>query len=337
MAGETWKTLSDIKERLLTEGHQFSFVQAMRLLSVMGASADIPDDPADYNSKIPIRIRPNNSLGFPPADITGIKETQGDAPGFLITANFLGLYGHSSPLPTFYTEELIDEENTDESVSRDFLDIFNHRIFTIFFRCYLKYNLFFQVMDEKNNSVTERLFCLLGLGDAQLRKDLEIAFPLCRYIGIIMQYPHSAWGLETILRDAFGGIPVKVIQCSKRTVKISPKQHMKIGVAGSILGESSVIGTEMEDRTGKFRLQVGPVTFDDFNSLLPGNPAYKKLAAMTKFYKMDPLDCDVELTLAENECRPACLGSTQMSRLGLDSWIFSSETIGEVSAIFPLS
>lgn len=336
MAGETGQALSDIKERLLTEGHQYSFIQVMRLLGLMGASADISDQPADSQAKIPIRIRPNNSLAFPPADITRIQEMQ-EGPGFRITANFLGLYGHSSPLPTFYTEELIDEENTDESVSRDFLDIFNHCIFTIFFRSYLKYNLFFQVMDEKSNVVTERLFCLLGLGGAQLRKDLEIAFPLCRYIGIITQHPHSAWGLETILQDVFRGVPVKVIQCFNRTVKIPARQRMEIGGTGSILGESSVIGSEMADCTGKFRLQIGPVAFDDFNSLLPGSPGYEKLDAITRFYKLDPLECDVELILAKNECRTACPGSPQMSRLGMDTWVFSGETIGEVSAVFPLS
>jgi len=337
MAGEAGQTSSDLKQQLLTKGHEFSFVQALRLLRLIGASAEISDDPADYRTGTPVRIRPNNSLSFPPADITAIENIEGEEPGFRITANFLGLYGHSSPLPTFYTEELLDEANADESVSRDFLDIFNHRLFTLFYRCCLKYNIFFQVMDEGNNAVIERLFCLLGLGDPQLRKGLEITFPLCRYIGLITQYPHSAWGLETMLQDAFRGARVEVIQCFRRTVKIRPDQRLSIGFAASRLGEDSVLGSEIEDRTGKFRVRIDPVRLHDFNLLLPENPNYEKLVAIIDFYKMDPLECDVELILAKDECIPVSLGDAKMSRLGLDTWIFSSATIGEVSAIFPLS
>lgn len=336
MAGEAGQAATDLKQELLAKSHEYTFFQAMRLLRLLGASPEIPSDPSDHRARIPVRIRPNNSLAFPAADIAAIEE-DGEGPGFRMTANFLGLYGHSSPLPTFYTEEMIDEAGADESVSRDFLDIYNHHIYNLFYQCCKKYNLFFLVGEEQSDEVMERLFCAIGIADPKARKKLEIAIELCRYIGLIMQRPHSAWGLETMLRDAFGGIPVKVNQCFKRIVKIKPNQLVQLGGNVGVLGYDTVIGTQIEDRMGKFRLQIGPVTLDDFNSLLPGNPGCKKLAAITQFYKVDPLECDVELILAKDECRTACLGSPQMSRLGLDTWVFSSETIGEVSAVFPLS
>ncbi len=41
---------------------------------------------------------------------------------FEVQVNFLGLYGTSSPLPVFYTEDLIDEASDDESVAREFIE-----------------------------------------------------------------------------------------------------------------------------------------------------------------------------------------------------------------------
>lgn len=336
MAGEAGQAAPDLKQELLARSHEYTFFQAMRLLRLLGASPEIPREPSDHRERIPVRIRSNNSLAFPAADINAIEE-DGEEPGFRVTANFLGLYGHSSPLPTFYTEELIEEAGSDESVSRDFLDMYNHHIYALFYQCCRKYDLFFLVGDEQSEEIMERLSCAIGIADPQARNELGIAFQLCRYIGLLMQRPHSAWGLETMLRDAFGGIPVKVLQCHKRIVKISQDQLMKVGGKGSVLGQESVIGTEIEDRMGKFRLQIGPVNLETFNTLLPGNPGNKRLASMTKFYVTTPFEYDVELILAKNECRPACLGSPQMSRLGLDTWVFSSDSIGEVSAVFPLS
>ena len=193
-----------------------------------------------------------------------------------MTATFLGLYGHASPLPTFYTEDLLEDETSDEPATRDFLDIFNHRLFALFFRCCMKYRLFFQVLEEKNAGDLERLFCLLGLGEPGLREEIPHAYSLSRYIGIVTQYPHSAWGLETMLQDAFRGVPVGVIQCFRRRVRIPPDQRLRLGQAGSRLGIDSVLGEEIEDRTGKIRLRVGPVDLATFQGLLPGSPELRQ-------------------------------------------------------------
>lgn len=336
MADEAGQSLNDVKQELLTKAHEFSFIQAMRLLRLLGASPDIPNDPADHGSTVPVRIRPNLSLAFPPADIVSIEEKPGDEPGYVMTANFLGLYGPSSPLPTFYTEELIEEANADGSVSRDFLDTFNHRIFFFFYRCFLKYNLSSLVIDEDDADVIERLLCLIGIGPPGHRDELEMAFQLCRYMGLISQYSHSALALENLLRDALGGVPVEIIQCVRTIEKIPAKRRALLGQANCTLGMDCTIGSEIVDRTGKILVRIGPLTLDKFNSLLPGNPDYQRLAVITEFFAHDPLVYDVELILAQGECRPICLGGPQMSRLGLDTWVFSGETLGEVSAVFPL-
>ncbi|UCG67883.1 MAG: type VI secretion system baseplate subunit TssG, partial [Deltaproteobacteria bacterium] len=128
-----------LKHELLEKGPAFSFFQIIRLLRLFSLkSSRTQKPPSDFSETI--RIKPNLSLAFPASDVESVQEV-GDPedPRFLITANFLGLYGSASPLPTFYTEDLIDEAAQDESVTRDFIDILNQRLFALLFECWGKY------------------------------------------------------------------------------------------------------------------------------------------------------------------------------------------------------
>ncbi len=97
-----------MKSRLLASGERFSFSQAYRLLRLL-AHREGAQNPS-------IKVRPNLSLDFPGNDLSEIREV-GTAE-YRLTANFLGLYGVTSPLPTFYTEDLLDEQHAKAAPGR---------------------------------------------------------------------------------------------------------------------------------------------------------------------------------------------------------------------------
>ncbi|MBW2318358.1 MAG: type VI secretion system baseplate subunit TssG [Deltaproteobacteria bacterium] len=334
MAGENRGTFSDLKLQLLKEGHSFSFFQVMRLLRLFVSSAGESElVPAEEMQGI--RVRPKLSLDFPAADVDGIEErVEGEGTSFQVTATFLGLYGSSSPLPTFYTEDLMDEASSDESITREFLDVFNHRLYLLLFKAWNKYRQFLQVVEERNENYIERLFCLLGLGEEVIRSDIPGAYGLLRYIGLFTQFPRSAAGLNSLLRDALGDIAVEVLPCMHRMATIPEDQRLFLGKPGAMLGEASYLGDEIPDRMGKFRLHLGPVKRDQFQGLLPGGRNYEKLTTLTSCYVTDPLEYDVEVDLAEGEACTACLGASEWARLGLDTWVFGGRDVGEVTATF---
>ena len=336
MAGKAGLSTFDIETELQEEGRRFSFFQVIRLVRLLGHVPETVEDPRTVARQAKsLRIRPQNNLSFPASDVVSIQRTEGEFPGFLVNASFLGLYGPASPLPTFYTEDLIQQEADEESAVRDFLDIFNHRIFTLFFRCLMKYRLSFQVCEERNPEILNKLYCLIGLGELRHRRDMPYAYSMIRYSGILSQHPRSAWGLETMLCDAFSNVPVKVVQCAARIVKIPMSQRLLLGKTGSSLGINSVIGEQIRDHTGKFRLRLGPVNFTLFRKLLPGSEENKRLSLLTRFYLLDALEYDLELILQEGEASCVRLGAETASRLGMDTWIYSCEKIGEVRAVFP--
>lgn len=333
MAGQDRGSSSHLKSDLLGKSHEFSFFQVMRLLRLIHPLQRTEEKKSIEEEYI--RIRPELSLSFPPADVAKIEEIDHENPLYQITATLLGLYGSSSPLPTFYTEDLLDEAAEDMSVTRDFIDIFNHRLYLLLFRCWVKYRLYLQVIEENNPEVLGKLFCLIGLGEKELRQGLPESYSLIRYTGLFTQFPKSASGLQTLLHDALGMIPVQVIPCMKRVVKIPPDQRLHLGKPGSVLGEESFIGEEIDDRMGKFQLRIGPLKSDAFHRLLPGSPDHQRLAFLTKFYLLDVFEFDIELILAEKEAKTVSLGGAEWSRLGLDTWVFSLDHLDEVKATFP--
>lgn len=335
MAGEDRGTSPDIKKldlklSLLKEGASFSFFQAMRLLRRYVSTQEVPEDSEFSN----ILIEPLLSLAFPAADIQNIEEfSDADITTYKITANFFGLYGVSSPLPTFYTEDLMDEVNNDSRAAKDFIDIIHHRLYHLLFKSWMKYRQFQQVNEERNAAHITRLFCLLGLGETSFRQNIENSEQLLRYIGLFSQSPRSALGLKTLLQD-YLHLPVDILPCVLRKARIPEDQQLKLGSVNSALGVDSFLGETIDDRMGKFRILIGPLDAQNYRDFLPGSKMYNRLVFLTGLFVLDPLEYDIDVTMAENQAQKVCLGREQWSSLGRDTWLFSGESMGKTTSRF---
>jgi type VI secretion system protein ImpH len=325
MAATSRGTAASLEDDLLNRAHEFSFFQAMHLLGVL------LQDCGDAGRPGKVRVRPELSLAFPCSDVARIEKKEY---GYLVTVTFLGLYGQTSPLPTFYTEQLLDESAAEMSATRDFLDIFHHRIYTLFYECAIKYRLIPRHMDLEEDSHLERFFCLLGLGEKSLRRGLPDPQALLRYTGLLTQHPRSALGLQSFMGDALQ-VPVQVVQCLERRVPVPADQRLQLGGANCTLGADAVVGCEVSDRNGMFRLQLGPLDRQIFAAYLPGTPGRCRLDALLRFYLTAPLEWDLELKHNPKEIPAAVLGSVAGGRLGWDSWLAPDETLTEPSVVFP--
>jgi len=307
---------------MLKEGSRFSFVQAYRLLHfILSSETGSKSDDQEIHKNI--LVQPDLSLSFPESDITAIREISKEPVRYLITATFLGLYGTSSPLPTFYTEDLLYERLEDRTIARDFLDIINSPLYQIYFRSWSKYRLFYKICEQFDPQILQRLYCLLGLEEEEFQTQVEHSFSLLRYIGLATQSPRSAEGLRTLLSDSLNEPTIRIIQCVSRIVIIPDEQRFILGKNGSILGVNGYLGMEIVDRTGKFRIRMGPLDSDRFHRFLPDRPAFKRITQMVRFYLDQPLIWDIELILKGDTIQTAQLGSECWSQLGWNSWIFS--------------
>jgi type VI secretion system protein ImpH len=333
MARKDRTAATDVNASLLANPRAFTFFQALRLLRLAGRDRRGSAHGGDVLKRI--RVRPNLTLAFPESDVEDIAVAD-NGDGFRMTANFLGLYGTSSPLPTFYTEDLIDESLRDLHAARELIDVLNDSLYPLLFEAWTKSRPLVKVIEEQDPRLIERLFALIGLGDGKLRHSLAHPHRLLRYIGLLSQFPRSALGLQTLLGDALGNIPVIVISCLPIKVEIPLDQRLTLGPSGRALGEDTFVGEEIDDRTSAIGIQIGPVSYNKFRELLPGAHLYKTLEFLTGFYPINPVKAEIELILEPGSAKPISLGEADHTRLGLDTWLFSDEYNGDMRARFRL-
>jgi type VI secretion system protein ImpH len=333
MATEKRQESSNIIERLFREGHRFNFFQAVYLLEKMYQDIAPPGKTGPLDKEI-IRFRPHPSLSFPPTDILKIQR-ENDADGreiIRMSLYFMGLYGVASPLPNFISE-LIATQEEETLPLQAFLDIFNHRIYSLFYRSWKKYRYYLQFEDEGKDEFSHYMLSLLGLGTRALA-DLVGVPPtrLIAYSGIIGHRVHSSEGLRGLLSDYLGGIEVNILEFMPRWVNISERICLGSKEEGvkMRLGENVVIGEKILDCSSKFRVALGPLSLKEYLRFLPDGVDTQALYRLIRFYATEQLDFDVELRLKTKEVPPLQLGS-ELAQLGRTIWL--GEPQGDVVSV----
>jgi len=112
------------------------------------------------------------------------------------------------------------------------------------------------------------------------------------------------------------------------------KRYPPLVLAKAVISPASFLGEEIGDRMGRFRIEIGPLDEPEYRAFFPGSALYNKVVMLTDLFVSDPLDYDINVTMAGRQAKTVCLGGKQWSGLGLDSWLFSGEEIGEKSNLF---
>jgi type VI secretion system protein ImpH len=248
---------------------------------------------------------------------------------------FMGLYGVDSPLPAHFSdiiasiseadaeEEKVDHKDTENPIRalRDFLDIFDHRVYSLFYRAWKKYRYYLQFEAGADDRFSQYMLSLMGLGTPALQDlvGVEVA-RLVAYTGIAGQQARCAEGLQNLLSDYFGGIGAKVVKFMPRWVDIPDQYRTRLGATGMRLGENVTIGGRIRDFTGKFRVVLGPLKLKAFRRFLPGGIDSQGLERLVRFYAPDQLAFDVKLLLRKEEVPPIQLGEN-LAQLGWTTWL----------------
>ncbi|WP_153100029.1 type VI secretion system baseplate subunit TssG [Paraburkholderia hayleyella] len=294
--------------RLEADGPRYGFFQALRLLR-----RDYPDRAA---FEAALRFQPTLGLGFAGHDIERIGR---DAEGKIrIGVNFFGLYGVSSPLPTFYTEDLIDEARNGRSAMRDFIDIVHNALYPMLFQVWEKYRLWLSVAEGRERERYDLLLALIGRMDAERRLPREAE--LLRFAGLMTHMPRSALGLQTLVRGLIGFGRVRVEPCVLNVIPVPDNARCELGAPSARLG-STLLGTEVARRSGVVKLHVHQLNAERFAQLLPGGRVWQRLVRQLALYLHEPVCCRLILYPDPPARRGMTLGASGHARLGLDAWL----------------
>ena len=273
-----------LKTELFDEPYRFEFFQAVRLLEKI-----YPDKKAVGQEAMPheemVRFRSRVSFDFPASEIQKIEESfdeLNDEKKLEMYVNFMGMVGMNGVMPLPYTELVISRARYKDTAMWSFLDIFSHRMISMFFRAWEKYR--FPVGYERGqDKFTSYLFDFVGLGTNGLRGRMSLEDEsLLPYSGLIAQKPHSSNALENILSDYFG-VKAKVLQFFGQWLDLDKESYTKLGSANSDLSRSAIIGTRIWDQQSKFRIVIGAMSFKQFQAFLPNGSAHEALKSIVRF------------------------------------------------------
>ncbi|MGB7069389.1 MAG: type VI secretion system baseplate subunit TssG [Pyrinomonadaceae bacterium] len=311
---------SPLDRSLIEESYRFEFFQAVRLFERI-----FPDRKAVGREALPmeevLRFRSNISLDFPPSEIQEIRPAHDegtDSDRFEVIVNFMGMAGVSGVLPTHYTEVILDRIRHRDTAMWAFLDIFTHRSVSLFYRAWCKYR--FPVNYERgDDDFTSFLFDFAGLGTNGLRGRMGLADEsLLPYTGLIAQKPHSMDAIQNMLSDYFR-INAKIVQFFGQWLVLNTEDTTKLGVENVALGSSAIIGSRIWSDQTKFRVKLGPLSFQEFQAFLPVGSAFKPLKSIVRFMVGFEFDFDVQLLLKAKQV-PGSILTTQAKRRPLLGW-----------------
>ncbi len=318
---------SAVGEKLRREPFRFDFFQAVRLLEKIFPERT-PVGRFAHPSREVAHFGVHNSLAFPASQIQSMEwpEDKDSAPN--LTVNFMGLTGPEGTLPNPYTSLVIERVRASDGSLRDFLDLFNHRFISLFYRAWRKCRLDVSAERDERDRFSRHLLSLLGLGTDGLQDRLAVPDDsLIYYSGLLSQHPRSAQALCQLLTDYFA-VPVKVEQFSGAWYRLDPAAQCCFSDANSdneCLGLGAVVGDEVWNQQSKIRIVLGPLSLERYLEFIPDGSNWEPLRSWVRFFSNEELDFEVKLIL-EREQVPACeLGAEDASgpQLGWVSWLKS--------------
>jgi type VI secretion system protein ImpH len=331
MAAPRWAEDSHLKDTPLKivlheDACSFEFFQAVTLLQHLQRDRK----PVGRFSKVEeeaVHFRANNTLAFPASQIQQIDYPD-DAPPHMIV-NFMGLTGPMGVLPYCYTELILERARAKDRTLPAFLDIFNHRMISFFYRAWEKHHfpVTYSLGDE--DLFTHHLLDFIGLGTPGLQNRQAVPDDaLMHFTGLLGMQSRSAAALEAILTDYFQ-IPVEIEQFSGAWYRLDPAIQTCMDDNDDLsqqLGQGAVVGDEIWNQRSRVRVKLGPLTLSQYRDFLPDGSGFESLRALTKFFSNDELDFEVQLLLSREQAPRCEIGSQGETapRLGWISWLKSA-------------
>jgi len=307
-----------------SEPYRFEFFQAVRLLSRMYPNRDVAGRFNNPSEEV-VRFGAHPDPSFPASEIQSLDRTQVPA---LMRVNFMGLTGPLGVLPLPYTSLVRDRLREHDPSMRDFYDIFNHRIISLFCLAFEKYRFSIPYERGERDRFSHHILALIGLGTPGLQDRQDVTDDsLLFYSGLLSLHPRSGVALRQLLMDYFN-VPVEIQQFVGVWRPVEVESQCSFSEENSYserLGFGAMVGDEIWDQQSRVRICLGPLTLEQYADFLPGGEAHQRIRALTAFYAGAEYDMELQLILKRKEV-PACeLSAGEGPQLGWTSWVKSAE------------
>lgn len=309
------RKLANLIKTVVDDGSRFEFFQALRLFENLWRDRGMVGRGLDRW----VRLRPAPEISFPASDIRRVSYRDDGA--VEIEANFMGLYGVDAPVP-LYLVDMVALGDEPAHRLRAFMDIFNHRLYALFYLAWKKYRAVVQL--EQSNSVFRTY---VGYISGMTGDD---SFIDLRYAGAIAMHGCSAATIAATVSNLLGGVAVEISQFEARWIPLAEPFALSAPHGkGAALGESTVLGDEVLDLSSKIAVEVGPVAPTFAMEMLPGTRMGKAIAALLGRMLGPTGAFDIRIKIDTGTRGLLALGSDSIV-LGWSAWIGENSTEPQV-------
>lgn len=295
----------------VTQMQFYRFCELLELSQPSFPPLGSTDSPRDDS----VRFRARAGLGFPGRDIDSIEMHDHDGAPPSVRTTFLGLYGVDARMPSYFVEEIARNGEGAEPLAA-FLDLFNHRIATQYFRIWRKYHYPAGFKDDGSDTTSACLLSLAGLGFGAKAIHRELgARKLLSMLGLVCQRTRTAEGLKSLLQQVVPDASITVEEFYP--VWVDTRGH-----APMPLGDNCVLGGGFFDRSNSIRILIAPECSRSVENLVPGECLHNAMIQLLQLY----IGCESQAVLelrVRHALMPAPRLESRHARLGYTSMLAS--------------
>lgn len=303
-----------IEQELLSNANKYSFIEVYKLLCELAISNKL--DPTQV-----VRIRPVLSLQRARTQVVSVTKQQDTQLPLLyfLNVNLPGLYGNASPLPKFFTEELVQASHKDQNQARVFLDLIHQRLYQLLFAASIQPLPHFSENGRKN--IHDFMFFMVGFkDDIWLQNFPDPAFIL-RNINTIRHQKGTVIGLRNLVQNIFGTAQVDIEQCVARQVDISSRQQLGLNRQANQLSFSAVLGGTTEDTQSKIIVSIAPVLAKEYKKWCLTPKYWSALQSLIRYFVGQALLVDLRIDVITDDSMAFELLANDQFALGRNAWL----------------
>jgi type VI secretion system protein ImpH len=340
------RKIGPLTQKIESSPWRFDFFQLVKLLeSETNASNEVGDfTPVNHET---IKFKTNPQLNFEPSPIKSIqriskqskqnphsKSTPEEPPQSVLEVNFWGLNGSAGTLPFHYSELITQRIRNNDHALKDFIDIFNHRSLSLFYKAWLKHRPWLQhpskdaaVSKYKINHHQAILKGLIGLSGEHNAAFNKPEGAWLNYPGFGAARICSATMLKHAINHHFG-LSVRLNEFKGQWEHMPSDVRTRLADRKSngmnnLLGVSALLGARCWNAQNRFEVEIVEIEYQQFMTFSPGSEKLNALYEFIKFKVGTELDFDLTLKVQKSKLYPASFKAGKQPQLGWNSRLHS--------------
>ncbi|UXI02692.1 type VI secretion system baseplate subunit TssG [Photobacterium sp. TY1-4] len=270
-----------------------------------------------------IRFSIPQHLGFTGSVIDSIRVDNESDGKVVVDVNLMGLTGPNGALPRHYTELILERVKNKDTAMRDFFDIFNHRLISLQYRAWEKYQYhiaYERYLTQHQSTFDDVLKSITGSID-----DISVFFG-----GFFSGDIRNTSSLKSMLAQV-SGCEIHITEFVGRWISLDAEEQTQLATRvnpegnHARLGVSTMIGRRAWDISSAVEIEVVIDNESTLSALMNNDGLKETLFRLASYYLPPSIQAKWKIS-AGIQSLPICRLSHLGPRLGMGGVLFPSKS-----------